>query len=119
MGDGGNFGNGWNSGTANELTAYNATSIFLTGVADGSYHAVQTILNGASSFFYVDSAASSALNAGTLGLNNASWELGDDNFGNFCTCLMREAGLAASNFSSSSFSIASQVNSNQRAYWGF
>jgi hypothetical protein len=110
----------WGSGSnqvgfngSNTAQLYAGTSLTATA-ATNSWHAIQSVMDGASSDCYVDGVATAG-NAGTQSLG-ASIILGKDNFGNQFVGFYTEIGLWLTSPSSGQ---KSAMNANQHSYWGF
>lgn len=101
--------------SANLVYIYAGGSIPTQAAADGSFHAVQNIFNGASSSINVDGSSTGAVSPGTTGISTGIF-LGNDGFNSFLTGDALEAGLANGSFSGGD---QSAINSNQRTFWGF
>src|ERR1039458_9954116 len=67
----------WKVGANTNLwELYQGTNGIVTGVADGSFHAGQGVLNGASSSAYVDGTLTSSLNVGSSSLTGIYGAIG-------------------------------------------
>jgi hypothetical protein len=103
------------SGAANQADAFFGAVLSATA-SDGSTHAMQTLINGASSAMYIDGTNTTG-NAGAGGYNS-SGVLGlgcfSPNIHLFVGNIF-EAGIWAADKSANN----SSVNSNQHSYWGF
>lgn len=107
------FGNSTNTATIYAGTVYKPA----ISVSDGSFHALQYTANGASSSIYVDGSAATAGDAST-------GAIGDKVSGGFVpgnnegiTAIIGEIIVYGLDLTASSRQ--SNLNSNQRAYWGF
>lgn len=113
LGDSGNGeAHAFNS-SANTALLYAGTSITATA-ADSTFHAIQTVANGASSEIYVDGSNTTS-NAGT-GTLSGTIKIFTDGFGNSMAGDVTEIGVW--NIAPSSGQ-KSSMNSNQHTYWGF
>lgn len=86
-------------------------------VSDSAFHAMQLVINGASSDGYIDGSGNSISPgaASCVTANNVDL-FGKDGFGNLLTGKVTEFGMWSATFSAGS---KSTMNSNQHAYWGF
>lgn len=114
------------SGTAPRLVFQNATntvrlsantSTFTASASDSAYHAIQGVLNNASSILYIDGASTSGSVGGTaggdgvLGIGNAF-----NGTGTSLTGIIEELGIWQSAFSAGN---QLAMNDNQHSYYGF
>lgn len=93
-----------------------ATTDFNVSMANSTWYAIQGVANGASSVLYINGTSNSG-SAGTSGYasgNNP--QFGNDDFSEFLNGKMVEGGIWPSGFSGTQ---QSNMNSNQRTYWGF
>jgi len=98
---------------ANTIGAYAGNAVQTLSASDGSWHASQSVFNGAASVLYVDATASSAYNAGTSSLTGfADFTINTIGFDGKIV----EGGWWPSAFNSTQ---ASNMNSNAHTYWGF
>ncbi len=105
----------FSDGVANQITANSGTSITVTA-ADSSFHAIQYIGNSTSSDLYIDG-SSNVANSGTNSLgSNVSMNIGRQTFGPLLTGYYCEGGVWPTGFNGTQ---KSNMNSNQRSYWGF
>lgn len=105
-------------GSANTIFEYAGTVASLGSIADNSFHAVQNILNGASSVIYVDG-ASNAVSAGASTWVNPISMGGNTGSGNFLTGCVTEVSIWHGGFSGGD---NSSMNTNQRSAssgWNF
>jgi hypothetical protein len=100
--------------SANNAYLY-AGTVASAAATDSSFHAVQGILNGASSVLYVDG-SSHTVNAGTGAATTVFVMGSDDGSTHFMAGAMVEAGLWPIGFSGAQ---QASMNSNQHSYWSF
>jgi hypothetical protein len=81
--------------------------------ADNSLHAIQVLMSGASSSFYIDGSSTAAASLGTTGIGFQAFGMGT--VFNGLTGISTESGWWLSDISSS----FAGLNSNQHTYWGF
>lgn len=100
------------STTANAVFVVAGTGVSLTGNPDSAFHAIQGLLNGASSILYSDGVSSGTVSAGTSTATTLCVGACTTRFltGNFVEAGIWPGSLSA-NFST--------MNSNQHTYWGF
>lgn len=87
--------------------------------ANGSWHAFQGILNGASSAVFIDGAATTGLNAGTNGLSASPIGIGTGAGVAFFDGSMAEVGIWAAAFTTSGGGQADLINTNQHGADGY
>lgn len=113
----GNIGLGY-SATTNVVDCYAPTDQVVVGVSDASFHAIQMVANAGSGNIYVDG-TSNVSSLGSSAMLNTNWNIGNDAFGDLMDGYITEAGFASGAFTVTGSGVASQLNANQRAYWGF
>jgi hypothetical protein len=101
--------------TANQVFVFAGGSPATRAATDSAFHAIQGVLNGASSVTNVDGTSGSTASAGTNGIANAV-RIGMSPFSDFLTGFICEAGLWPSAFSGANMT---SLSSNQHSYWGF
>lgn len=102
--------------SANLVAMYEGNNIPTASASDNAYHAVQFIINAASSSFYIDG-SSSAVSLTVTGPGAAPMGVGPANgVGNNFVGNLAEAGYWAVGFSGAQ---QTNMNSNQHSYWGF
>lgn len=106
---------GFNS-TANTAFIYGGTTVVnIASVADSTFHATSSVLNGASSAFYWDGSSSTSLNPGAAG-TSTTFEFGPDVSSNSkLNAYVTEGGLWSSAFTGAQ---ALNVCKNEQAYYG-
>jgi len=81
---------------------------------DSVFHAFQGVFNGASSSLMVDTTANTGLNPGTDGISSNGMMINNGSFPSIQNFL--EAGLISG---AASGTIQTNLNSNQKTYWGY
>lgn len=103
---------GFNSATN---TAYIYAGAVVTATAtDSAWHAMQGLLNGATSAIYIDGTNTGSLSAGTTATGGGNTTIGVG-LGGHLTGSASEFGVVAGDASAN----FSAVNGNQHAFWGF
>lgn len=87
--------------------------------ANGSFHAFQGILNGASSAVFIDGTATTGLSAGTNGISTAPIQIGSAGGSLFFDGYLCEVGLWGSAFTTTGGGQADLMNSNQHGSNGY
>jgi len=105
---------GFNS-SANGIYEYSGGSPVSTAATDGSYYAIQAIFNGASSIITVNGTDNSVASSGNIGWSAGHVGIADQNNGGN-TIDWLEAGVWGIAFNGTQ---RTNMNSNQRTYWGF
>jgi len=109
----GNWAGGFNPASGG-IFMLASSEVDATG-AEGSFHAVQSVLNGASSDLNIDGTANAG-DAGTSAATGNVLEYSDKLFGNVLNGDSMELGWWPFAFSGGQ---SSSMSSNQHAYWGF
>jgi len=100
--------------TAPAVRVYNGTNQTVSTV-NNTWYANQSVVNGVSSVIYLNGSSNSIGDPGGTAIL-AQTIIGNDNFGQLMTGNIVEVGLWASAFNGTQ---QSNMNSNQRTYWGF
>jgi hypothetical protein len=113
--NGGNLQFGFNAG-ANAVFMYASTNVETATANDSVLHAVQMLLNRASSSFYIDGSLTAAGgDPGTVTVNGGISICSSNGGSNFATGQIFEVGIWAGDNTANNAS----MNSNQHTYWGF
>jgi len=114
-GAGGNLQIGGNS-AANQVYAFAGGSVATASANDSTNHAMQVLINGASSSFYIDG-SSTAASPGANNIGSGNVGIGSQNTcgGNFWTGNWFETGIWNGDKTTNN----ATMNSNQHTYWAF
>lgn len=106
-----------NNSTTNTAYIFAGSAVQTATANDNTTHAMQALLNGASSAMYIDGTNTTTASPGTSGILAGTIGVGSQNTcgGNFFTGNWFETGLWTADKSANNAS----MNSNQHTYWAF
>jgi hypothetical protein len=116
LGDGPSGNNAIGFNASNTAAVYDGAT-FTATATDNVWHAIQTVMAGASSDIYVDGTTNPAPGGGTQAMNTVV-HMGEDLYGNSWVGDIVELGYW-NGLAAPSSGFKSSMNSNQHTFWGF